>query len=78
MTARTWNDNKRCGECCNGDRCDDPTHFSRPSCPHCKGTGYAIWTREGREDMLHHLQFRCRLTEDQARAELARITQATT
>lgn len=28
-----------CAECCNGDRCDDPTHFSRESCPFCLGTG---------------------------------------
>jgi hypothetical protein len=28
-----------CAECCNGDRCDDPSHFSRSSCPFCLGTG---------------------------------------
>lgn len=36
-----------CNHCCNGDRCDDPTHFSRGRpdyaphcrCPHCRGTG---------------------------------------
>jgi len=29
----------RCNHCCNGDRCDDPTHFSREKCPYCRGTG---------------------------------------
>lgn len=28
-----------CAECCFGDRCDDPTHFNRDSCPACLGTG---------------------------------------
>lgn len=36
-----------CNHCCNGDRCDDPTHFTRGRpdyaahcrCPHCRGTG---------------------------------------
>ncbi len=28
-----------CNECCNGDRCDDPTHYNRESCPFCLGTG---------------------------------------
>ena len=28
-----------CDECCNGDRCDDPTHRSRESCLFCLGTG---------------------------------------
>lgn len=28
-----------CAECCNGDRCDDPSHFNRDSCPFCLGTG---------------------------------------
>lgn len=28
-----------CNECCNGDRCDDPTHRNRWSCPACLGTG---------------------------------------
>ena len=35
-----------CGECCWGDRCDDPTHFFRRDCPYCKGTGAAIWVTE--------------------------------
>jgi hypothetical protein len=29
-----------CDECCNGDRCDDPTHFDRSSCPFCLGSAY--------------------------------------
>lgn len=29
----------RCAECCNGDRCDDPTHYDRENCPCCLGTG---------------------------------------
>ena len=28
-----------CDECCNGDRCDDPTHRQREGCPYCLGTG---------------------------------------
>jgi len=43
---RTWKDSSgrdRCGECCNGDRCDDETHFRTDSCPFCKGTQNAIW-----------------------------------
>ena len=48
---RTWGSrNHRCDECCNGDRCDDPTHFNRPNCPHCLGTGWALWTPEGQAD----------------------------
>jgi hypothetical protein len=51
--TRTWNDGKRCSECCNGDRCDDPTHYdrtSKPGCPHCWNTGWALWTQEGQQD----------------------------
>lgn len=28
-----------CDECCNGDRCDDHTHYDRDSCPYCLGSG---------------------------------------
>ena len=28
-----------CGECCNGDRCDDKFYFGRSECPYCEGTG---------------------------------------
>lgn len=28
-----------CDECCNGDRCDDPTHRRRENCRACLGTG---------------------------------------
>ena len=28
-----------CAECCNGDRCDDLSHYDRTSCPFCLGTG---------------------------------------
>lgn len=35
-------DNKfGCDHCCNGDRCDDPTHHDRRSCPFCRCTGSA-------------------------------------
>lgn len=27
-----------CDECCNGDRCDDPTHRLRENCVACLGT----------------------------------------
>ncbi len=26
-----------CDMCCTGDRCDEPRHLSRGSCPHCTG-----------------------------------------
>lgn len=55
---RTWNSGRRCGECCNGDRCDDPTHYTRAHCPHCKGTGWALWTDAGRTDYLEYLRAR--------------------
>ncbi|CAM8627598.1 COG4422 Bacteriophage protein gp37 [Comamonadaceae bacterium] len=29
----------RCNHCCNGDRCDDRSHFNRSHCPFCRGTG---------------------------------------
>ena len=47
---RTWDEGKRCDECCNGDRCDDPTHTSRENCRHCLGTSWAIWSESGRAD----------------------------
>jgi hypothetical protein len=28
-----------CAECCNGDRCDDPTHRDRENCTYCLGSG---------------------------------------
>jgi hypothetical protein len=31
-----------CAECCNGDRCDDPTHRVRKDCRFCEGTGTPI------------------------------------
>ncbi len=50
---RTWGDGARCAHCCNGDRCDDPTHYDRTSkrgCPHCLSTGFALWTEAGRAE----------------------------
>lgn len=72
---RTWDDGKRCAECCNGDRCDDPTHYDRRHCPHCKGTGWALWTQAGRDDYVAY-RLRGRLTPEQAQAELAKLTGA--
>lgn len=41
--GKTWSsdDGKMhgCDNCCNGDRCDDPSHYHRSSCPFCLGTG---------------------------------------
>jgi hypothetical protein len=71
---RTWDDGKRCAECCNGDRCDDPTHFDRQSCPHCKGTGWALWSEAGREDYVKYLMGWGRQTEQQARESLEKLT----
>lgn len=65
---RTWDNGKRCAECCNGDRCDDPTHYDRSRCPHCRGTGWALWTEAGREDYVHYLQNWHGLSEQDARA----------
>lgn len=41
-----------CNHCCNGDRCDDPTHGDRARCKFCRGTGAAIkldWVIVGSE-----------------------------
>lgn len=54
---RTWGGGSRCDHCCNGDRCDDPTHYDRNSeqgCPHCLSTGYALWTEVGRAEQAAH------------------------
>jgi protein gp37 len=37
--SNAWRGGLGCNHCCNGDRCDDPTHFYRPNCPYCRGTG---------------------------------------
>jgi len=44
---RVWGKGDRCAECCNGDRCDDASHYSRDKCPHCLGTGWSLWTESG-------------------------------
>lgn len=54
---RTWNDGKSCAHCCTGDRCDDPSHYdrySKPGCPHCLNTGYALWTEAGQNHKAEH------------------------
>lgn len=38
LVTKTWAPG-RCNHCCNGDRCDDPSHYDRAYCPHCHGTG---------------------------------------
>ncbi len=70
---RTWDDGRRCAECCNGDRCDDPTHYSRKDCPHCKGTGWAIWTEAGRNDYIAYLMIYQRMSEQDASATVAKL-----
>lgn len=47
---RTWADEALCAECCNGDRCDDSSHYARLDCPHCLGTGIALWTEAGQRE----------------------------
>jgi len=74
MTLKTWAEGKRCNECCNGDRCDDPTHHSRQHCPHCKGTGWALWTEVGRVDYLKYLQGWRGMTEPEAFDALAKLS----
>lgn len=71
---RTWDDGKRCAECCNGDRCDDPTHHDRQHCPHCKGTGHAIWTEAGRADYVTLMMKNRGMSEAEARAAIAKAT----
>lgn len=71
-SLRTWGEGKRCAECCNGDRCDDPTHFDRSRCPHCKSTGWALWTEAGREDYVRYLQGWRGMSEQEARAAIAK------
>jgi hypothetical protein len=65
---KTWGDGKRCDECCNGDRCDDPDHVDRSRCPHCKSTGWALWASAGFEDYVRYLQGWRGMSEDEARA----------
>ncbi len=36
------NGTQMCNECCNGDRCDDSSHYYRKDCPYCGGTGYNL------------------------------------
>lgn len=72
---RTWDDGKRCAECCNGDRCDDPTHYDRANCPHCMSTGWALWTEAGREDYVRYRQRH--MSEQDARAALAKAIEGT-
>jgi hypothetical protein len=45
--GRTYevNGELRCNECCNGDRCDDPTHRLRINCSYCLGTGVNATTK---------------------------------
>lgn len=38
LVTKTWAPG-RCNHCCNGDRCDDRSHYDRNHCPHCHGTG---------------------------------------
>jgi hypothetical protein len=71
--ARTWNEGKRCAACCSGDRCDDPSHYSRERCPHCMGTGWAVWTVVGREDYVQYLQGWRGMSEQEARAAVAAL-----
>lgn len=69
---RTWANGSRCAECCLGDRCDDPTHYDRARCPHCMGTGWAIWTETGREYYVMYLRVWRRMSEAEARAAIAK------
>lgn len=40
LPHKFWDEkNERCNHCCNGDRCDDPTHYIRSECPYCRGNG---------------------------------------
>lgn len=40
LPYKFWDEeNTRCDHCCNGDRCDDRSHYYRPECPYCHGTG---------------------------------------
>lgn len=73
---RTWDDDKRCAECCTGDRCDDPTHIARSNCPHCMGTGWALWTEAGRADYSNYLQRYCGMNEADASAEIDKLTRS--
>lgn len=67
---RTWGLlQSRCAECCNGDRCDDPTHLDRSKCPHCKSTGYALWKTAGRAAFLDH-RLKVGKSFEEARQEL--------
>ena len=67
LPTRTWESSGGavfCDHCCNGDRCDDPTHFERGRpdyaphcrCPYCRGTGLGRpinWVIVGGESGQH-------------------------
>ena len=59
---RTWDVlSERCNHCCNGDRCDDASHYDRtssPGCPHCLNTGFALWTEQGRKAYETYKEYR--------------------
>lgn len=41
-----------CGECCNKDRCDDPTHALRENCSACLGTGQNLTSERLNEQIM--------------------------
>lgn len=69
-TPRTSDDGWFCNECCNGDRCDDATHYERRNCPHCKGSGIAIWNVHA---LKRKLETELAAARAEAFAECARI-----
>ena len=50
-----------CDECCNGDRCDDPTHRRRENCRACLGTAQNLTSERLNKEKNHEL---CDATKD--------------
>lgn len=53
----------------------DPTHYDRARCPHCNGTGWALWTEAGREDYVTYLKVSRGMSETNARAAVNLIVE---
>ena len=56
---KTYSNGTRCDECCTKlFPCDDRDHHDRlgnPGCPHCRNTGWALWTEVGQKSYAKHL-----------------------
>lgn len=44
-----------CNECCNKDRCDDPSHRLRENCHACLGTGQNLTSERLNKEATEHV-----------------------